>query len=129
MRYLFISLHVVILIFSLFSIGYAYSWTKYFSIEPGYDFFYDENVTKYKDNTFLIWNRTIPQKNTKSNSWIELIEIDCSLKRYKRLRGRRKYENKPLQKIGESSWANFEPYDFDIAFYNTACSNRRDHPK
>lgn len=128
MRYLFIFIQVLGLMFSLFSYGYAHSWTKFFSIESGYDFFYDENILPYKNDTFLIWQRTIPQNETASNSWIELIEliqIDCLQNRYKRLEGIKKYENRSLQRFGEASWINFEPTEFDIAFYNSTCSKTR----
>jgi hypothetical protein len=127
MRYLFFLLHLAILIFSFSATGYAQEWTKFFSIKSGFDFYYDENISRFKDNTYLVWYRTIPRKKNNPGSWTELIElvkVDCALTRYKRLKGSRKYENRPLQKIGETSWIQFNPYDFDLALYNTACRAR-----
>jgi hypothetical protein len=125
MRYLLVFLKAVIIIFSLCSFGYAENWTKFFSNAAGYDFYYNKDTIAYPNkDTILIWYRNVPQKETENKvwvEWIELREVDCSRRRYKRLQGRVTYEKKPMEDLNESSWIYLEPYDLDIAFYNTAC--------
>jgi hypothetical protein len=107
---------------------FAEKWTKFFSSTAKFDFFYStETITYPADKTqILIWYKSIPQENAEIKAyieWVELREVECSRRRFKRLQGRAIYENKPMEKLGETDWVYLEQNDLDIAFYNVACRN------
>jgi hypothetical protein len=103
---------------------FAENWTKFFTSNENIDFFYNKETISYTDkDTVLIWYRTVPQKNAKFKlwkDWIELREVDCSLKRYKRLQGKRNM----TEKLEKTDWISFGTSDLYIAFYNVACSEK-----
>ena len=93
-----------------------------------YDFYYDKDSIANPDkDTLLIWYKSIPQKEAENKVWIEYLElreVDCSRRKYKRLQGSVTFENKAMEQLGESSWIYLEPNDLDSAFYDTACKKK-----
>lgn len=117
---------LIVLLFS--SVSEAANWSVFFKNAAQYDFYYDkDSITKTKENTILVWQKIVPQKDAETKAWIEALdlrEVDCTRRRYKTLQGKTIYENKPMKIKKESSWIYFEPDDLDTAFYMLVCEEQ-----
>jgi hypothetical protein len=121
-----LSILTIVLCQGLATSGFAENWTKFFTNVSGYEFFINEETIAYpKKNTVLIWYKSGFPIEVKENGyewiheWMELREVDCSRRRYKRLQGTKNV----TEKLGETDWVYLEPNDLDIAFYNVTCRN------
>ena len=111
------------------SICEAENWRKFFTNRAGYDFFYDKDSIVYPNkNTVQVWYKSVPTEvaDVKAwEEWVELREVDCTRRRYKRLAGRVIYQDKPEEKLQESTWIYSEPGDLEDTFYKTVCKEKK----
>ncbi|MFA4916797.1 MAG: hypothetical protein WC560_09020 [Syntrophales bacterium] len=118
----------LLLVSGLYSICEAESWNKFFTNMVGYEFFYDKDSIVYPDkNTVQVWYKSVPTEKCESKVWeeyIELREVDCTRRRYKRLAGRITFRDEPMKTLEESTWIYSEPGDLDDAFYITVCKRK-----
>lgn len=125
MKNLKISVISIIILFLLSSISAASDWVLFFKSAAKYDFFYDkDSLKKTNENTVLVWQKIVPQKEAEIKAWVEateLREVDCNRRKYKILAGKTLYENKPMKIKKESEWIYLEPDDLDSAFYKKIC--------
>ena len=117
---------IAVLVF--YSTSEAESWEKFFTNRAGYDFFYDKDSIVYPTKgTVQVWYKSVPTEDADVKAWVEWVElreVDCTRRRYRTLAGRVIYQNKPTEKLQESSWIYSEPGDLEDTFYRTICKGK-----
>lgn len=108
------------------TIAFSAEWHLYYESKDGFRAYIDKGSMRLSpDGNFLVWEKLDSTKSGVKSKTEQLLEVDCTLRRYKILQGSSFRPNGTHNILPSKGWIYFPPSDTSPARFDAICGKGR----